>query len=672
MRQLILFLAFLPIYSFAQVDFFGRTYSDELPEEFKLKVPEVRAHIHDGIPPEYKDEKYPRRAFKFADVSALQLTDLVSSGQVYSDWPAFEDYLNEIFRKIIPKELADDPSIHAYLIKNGTYNAFMTPSGRTFFHMGLFDQVYNEATIAGVLSHELAHYVFRHSLKGFVKSEQGEFKSGMFRKKESASHFSIQNELQADSMAMIWMQQSGYNVNALIEGFKITERLEVSALLKMRDRWELKETSHPRSTKRIETLQAMAASHKDTPGEYFLISQEKFQRFTRAAKPEILKHLLDNFAYSLCIEKAFTYHIYDENNPVYIYYLMEAIRRYCYLNTDNWREKFIVNNYYEIVQSKEGKKKVKMKDHLFKKFPLDILRIKKETARYITARFYWKDEPKFTTYEEAFDFFFKVSELLEVKECLLSFALSATNSKEARNEYLKKYLAHEEVQYRDFAQSLLDDKIRSTLPDKKLTVLSAIDCVVQQGKEGILVRNEKTNDEAQLNEIFLEVMKEFPGKDRIFLSDLKNDRLSDYQMLLELEQFSFSRTIAKGQRTELHILNPRYWEIMNKLGVNEIEFVNASYYDSQKADKSLEGYKSVIEKDYNTLLSEVKRSRYIDVFITSVREIEGGVMKIKYYGGEDKLVFKEAGYEQLVALMKRKLNKKEEFAQKTDKENKHN
>lgn len=111
---------------------YGRTYSDTLPQRFKVETSVLRNHIYSGIPSYSKKGKYEKVTYKFADLSAHSISNMLSSGIVYSDWPDLENYLNDILKKIIPLELLADPFIHVYIYKGGDYNAFMTPSGQFF------------------------------------------------------------------------------------------------------------------------------------------------------------------------------------------------------------------------------------------------------------------------------------------------------------------------------------------------------------------------------------------------------------------------------------------------------------------------------------------------------------------------------------------------------------
>jgi hypothetical protein len=189
---------------------------------------------------------------------------------------------------------------------------------------------------------------------------------------------------------------------------------------------------------------------------------------------------------------------------------------------------------------------------------------------------------------------------------------------------------------------------------------------VKQGDEEIVILDNYEDDLITMKAVLNETMAGYDDRDYLYLPELKKNNLNDYLMFLELQELSFSTILARGEETKLHLLDPRYWQILKKYNVNEVEFLNFSYYDIRKVDYTVEGYKDVVNLKYDAFLREIKRNRYVDVLITSVREMEGGSMKIKYYGGEDKLAYKEEGYSQIISLLKSKLNEKETFAQEVD------
>lgn len=667
MRILVLVLVFffLPIVGNSQVQVFdsGRQYTDTLPDRLKLNVSEIRNNIYNGVPENFKNkESRKRSAYRFSDQNAMFITEQLKSGEVYTDWPAFEKYINQIFDKIIPKDFPDRDKVHIYLLKDGRYNAFMTPSGVSCANIGMFADTKDEAALAGVLAHELAHYVEKHSIERFVAAEQGEFKKG---KRKAISQFSIASETQADSLAMVWMEASGYSLDGMYRSFSTMKENQDRAIMRMKDVWELKATTHPLPTSRLENLKNYKGA---TEGADFLVSEKLFNEFREKAKPEILKHLLEEFAYNACIEQAFKFHIEDTNNPVYLYYLMESIRRKCYLRPELWSKNFITENYYEVVSDTEEKReKKKMEAHLFEKFPEKILNMTEAEMKASPGAFYW-DEVKFTTNEQAFDFFYRVSQLFDFPECVLSNALSITKADDIRAKELEKYLGFKDIRYRDYAESLLNNKIAGSLKKEKMVVWSVFQAIIRQGKEDVYLRHEDPEDINSMSLIFDTVMTKFPDRKGVFLPDWANYKLNDYQMLLEMNKFSEMTTVSKGQRTELHILDPRYWEALRSFGVNEVQFINCYYYESRKSEKTLDSYKELISKDYLEVFNEIKRTKYLAVYISSLRSVENGAMKIKFFGGDNKLKFKKQARSQIISLVSKRIEEMEMQAKKTDRQ----
>jgi predicted Zn-dependent protease len=80
--------------------------------------------------------------------------------------PVLEDYLADVARRLIPPGTLDagvTPSIHVLI--NPSLNAFAYPTGAIYVHSGLLARLENEAQLATVLAHEIAHIVHRHAIR---------------------------------------------------------------------------------------------------------------------------------------------------------------------------------------------------------------------------------------------------------------------------------------------------------------------------------------------------------------------------------------------------------------------------------------------------------------------------------------------------------------------------
>ena len=73
-----------------------------------------------------------------------------------------EKYLMEIACKLSPEYCKD---IRIYIIKSPSMQASMAANGVMHVYTGLLARAKNEAEVATVIAHEMAHYIKRHSLK---------------------------------------------------------------------------------------------------------------------------------------------------------------------------------------------------------------------------------------------------------------------------------------------------------------------------------------------------------------------------------------------------------------------------------------------------------------------------------------------------------------------------
>lgn len=641
----------------------GRVYNDTMPAKYFLDPDSVQEHIFNAIPAYIRNGEYPRRVLNHAHLQSVYFTQSVADGKIYSDWKELEDYLNAILQRVLPPELKKDSLIHIYVSRDGYFNASMSGSGNGFVNIGLLPEVPDEATIAGILLHELGHYYKRHSLNTFLEAEAGNFDNGVFFVDRSRNRYSIKNEMQADSIAAEWMVNSGYSLEGLVQAFRAMYRIDRNLLKQIENEWELKEVSHPQSSKRLERLVEFSNKHKADGGKNFIISEVLFNKFREEVKPEILKSHLSNFEYKACLQKAFRFHLFDPDNTTYIYYIMESIRRSAYLNTDLWKENFITNMYYDSIMVDGHKHKQRMTTGLFEKFDLDIIPIDPREGIKLKARFYWRDTPKFKTYEEAYNFFYYLGNKLNCSECILSNALSYTGDTASRNKLLLQYLSGDKILHRQYATDLYKGNIFKALSNtQRIVVFDEPEALVTQGYEKIPLLDPKY----AFKPVTDSILKNSPNKTGFYLPQFKKTHLNDYLKLKALEDFSMVSTVSKGEKTELYILDPEYWEMFNKYKVNEIDFVQYRYHEERAFDKSYDGYRKVIGTDFATTLNQKNYTRYLEVYVTSVRVKEKSLMKIRHYTGEKELSIKSNAFDQMVKIIRSEMALKETRAIEND------
>ena len=73
-----------------------------------------------------------------------------------------QDQIERIGRKLVATGMADQYPYSFKVVNEQSINAFALPGGPTFVHTGLIRAADNEAQLAGVMAHEIAHVALRH------------------------------------------------------------------------------------------------------------------------------------------------------------------------------------------------------------------------------------------------------------------------------------------------------------------------------------------------------------------------------------------------------------------------------------------------------------------------------------------------------------------------------
>lgn len=83
-----------------------------------------------------------------------------------------QKYVNQLGRWLALQTERPDLNWHFGVIDSSNVNAFATPGGYIFITKGLLLKLRNEAELAGVLAHEIAHVLRRHHLNAIQKGAQ--------------------------------------------------------------------------------------------------------------------------------------------------------------------------------------------------------------------------------------------------------------------------------------------------------------------------------------------------------------------------------------------------------------------------------------------------------------------------------------------------------------------
>lgn len=206
------------------------------------------------------------------------------SSKIIND-PLITEYVNRVAQNIVLHSDSKVP-FTIKVIDSQEVNAFALPGGFLYVNRGLLEAADNEAEVAGVIAHEVAHVAARHGMEQASKGELFNYLSipliflggiGGYAIRQglglavplSFLKFSRGAEKEADRLGAQYMWASGYDPNALITFF---EKLQAKDKRKPGTLSKLFST-HPMTGDRITEVRSLVARFPER-GEYQLSSSE--------------------------------------------------------------------------------------------------------------------------------------------------------------------------------------------------------------------------------------------------------------------------------------------------------------------------------------------------------------------------------------------------------------
>ncbi len=205
------------------------------------------------------------------------------------DDPVVTEYINRVGQNVVLHSDAKIP-FTIKVIDADEVNAFALPGGFFYVNKGLIIAADNEAELAGVMAHEIAHVAARHAMENQGKGTALQYGmlAGMIFGGPIAStvlqngggilgalsmlKFSRGAEGEADRLGVQYLYASGYDPTAMSTMF---EKLAAQNKKKPGTLSKLF-SSHPQSTDRREESLSLAARFPDK--EEYVISTSEFQR----------------------------------------------------------------------------------------------------------------------------------------------------------------------------------------------------------------------------------------------------------------------------------------------------------------------------------------------------------------------------------------------------------
>jgi predicted Zn-dependent protease len=167
--------------------------------------------------------------------------DVQRQAKIITD-PTISEYVNRLGQNLVRNSDAKVP-FTIKVIDGEEVNAFALPGGYFFVYSGLILRADNEAELAGVMAHEIAHVAARHGTRQATRGEIAQlstipliFLGGWtgYGIRQAANvlipvgflKFSRGFESEADMLGLEYMYKTGYDPTAFVDFFEKIETLE--------------------------------------------------------------------------------------------------------------------------------------------------------------------------------------------------------------------------------------------------------------------------------------------------------------------------------------------------------------------------------------------------------------------------------------------------------------
>jgi len=202
--------------------------------------------------------------------------------------PVVTEYVNRVGQNLVRNSDAKVP-FTIKVIDSDEINAFALPGGFFYVNSGLILRADEEAELAGVMSHEIAHVAARHGTKSATKGELMQLASiplillgpggwagyGLYEGLNLAIpmgylKFSRDAEREADYLGLQYMYKAGYDPNAFVSFFEkieAEERHHPGSIPKVF-------STHPPTPERVQKAQQEIATILPARDEYIVTTSE--------------------------------------------------------------------------------------------------------------------------------------------------------------------------------------------------------------------------------------------------------------------------------------------------------------------------------------------------------------------------------------------------------------
>jgi hypothetical protein len=218
-----------------------------------------------------------------------QLAAEVDRQAKFVDDPVITEYINRVGQNVVLHSDAKIP-FTIKVIDSDEVNAFALPGGFFYVNKGLILAADNEAEVAGVMAHEIAHVAARHAMENQAKGMLAEIgllagsiflggiggmlinNAAQFGALLGFMKFNRNAETEADVLGVQYLYAAGYDPNAMSTMF---EKLSAKNKKKPGTISKLFST-HPQSIDRMEATRVLVSRFPDK--DEYVLSTSEFQR----------------------------------------------------------------------------------------------------------------------------------------------------------------------------------------------------------------------------------------------------------------------------------------------------------------------------------------------------------------------------------------------------------
>ena len=201
-------------------------------------------------------------------------------GWVYSD-PETNSCLEKLGLSLVPAETPENVKWRFRVVRDLEVNAFALPNGSVYVNSGLLSRMENEAQLAGVLAHEVAHVVNRHGYLEYRSARKKMVAIDIILTAARAADYagvspaittamgnllpvivvetifgySRELEHEADAFAVNTLHRRGYDLREFARGFELLRNGPEVDLAKEPVFW----ASHPKLASRVRFVEDRAA-----------------------------------------------------------------------------------------------------------------------------------------------------------------------------------------------------------------------------------------------------------------------------------------------------------------------------------------------------------------------------------------------------------------------------